>query len=68
MNFHFIRYLKQRQKEWREEEVAKQEAEQNSHIPNGYVLMSEDERMDNLRQFRKSEQNKIKIAKIDDIN
>lgn len=48
------RYLKQRQEEWRIDAAAKKEAEESSHIPNGYVLMSEDERIENLRQFQKS--------------
>jgi len=46
--------LQQRQEEWKSAEEAKKEAEKNSWIPTGHVLLAEPERIDTLKTLKGS--------------
>jgi len=50
----FGRYLKKRQQQWKEDEIAKKEAEKAASIPPGHVAMSESERQENLAKLQNS--------------
>ncbi|CAL8121838.1 unnamed protein product [Orchesella dallaii] len=48
------KYLKQRQEEWKIQEQERKEAEMNANVPHGYVLLSDDERLEHLRSFKRN--------------
>lgn len=50
----YFRYLKHRQEEWKTQEKERKEAEMNANVPLGYVLLSDEERLDHLKTFKRS--------------
>lgn len=49
-----FRYLTKRQEEWRVQEKERKELEMNANVPQGYVLLSENERIEHLKTFKRS--------------